>query len=353
MPVFRDLVSGPGLDGRDIYHLKLLILQLAAAAVTYGILLLVGLLSSYSLIHRGLGGNRARQLLLMITVTMLLLSTAHLALYVVGVLLQLQALAAEYDNHIITVTLRRLNFTETFLRRLMYFLSDVVVVWRAWAIWTNNRMVHAALAVCLFGTGATSLTLAVFNYNTQFKHIEYETLEQNFLGTFGLLVTNFFATLLISWKFWYYRRNIKVYFSRTDRGNTKTEGVLILLMESGALYCTFWVLLMLGDFGYFGDFGFEWFQPYISGLYPTLIIFMVSRQMMFSEEVVGLKARAPGRSLPNMEFMASGATGSTMKFGRGFDGGATQTSPSSTVVGPGLAIVNTRPIGGMRLHAEL
>ena len=87
----------------------------------------------------------------------------------------------------------------------------------------------------------------------------------------------------------------------------------------------------------------EYSNIFWQGLYPTLIIFMVSRQMMFSEEVVGLKAGAPGRSLPNMEFMASGATGSTMKFGRGFDGGATQTSPSSIVVGPGLAIVNTRP----------
>lgn len=96
----------------------------------------------------------------------------------------------------------------------------------------------------------------MFNYKSQFEGTRYDRVEQNFLGTFGLLVTNFVSTALITYKLWYvrrrtvqvhvlksfryYRRNIKKYINRSG-GNTKVENVLILLMETGGLYLIFWV----------------------------------------------------------------------------------------------------------------
>ncbi|KAJ6567049.1 hypothetical protein B0H19DRAFT_717270 [Mycena capillaripes] len=153
-------------------------------AISYGIFLCIGTMSTYTLIRKGLRGQRAR---------------------------------------------------------------DIIVVWRAWVIWHENRIVHAALA-------------------SEFQHVHYDKFEQNFLGTFGLLVTNFFSTALISYKLWYYRRNVKIYINRQGNGHTKVESVLILLMETGGIYCIFWILLMVGDFGpYYGpDFEWEWFQPNIS-----------------------------------------------------------------------------------------
>ncbi|KAJ7119144.1 hypothetical protein C8R44DRAFT_878646 [Mycena epipterygia] len=278
-----------------MYELKLLFLQLAAAAVTYGFYLCLGLMSTYTLIHKGLRGQRARQALLGITLTMLLSATAHLGLFMAFILLQFPTPAAEYVNPV--VLLRRLDIAETCLRRLTYFLSDIIVVWRAWVIWHDNRMMHAGLAVCLLATGATSLTLLVFNFKSEFDGTHFDDYTQNFLGTFGLLVTNFVSTALISYKLWYYRRNVKKYINRAGTGNTRVEGILILLTESGIFYCIFWILLMVGDFGYYGpDFHFEWFQPYISGLYPTIIIFMVSRQVMLGEEAVTFKGSNPGSS---------------------------------------------------------
>ncbi|KAJ7490864.1 hypothetical protein FB451DRAFT_1124419 [Mycena latifolia] len=283
--------TGPGLDGQDIYALKITFLQLTSAALTYGIFLCIGTMSTYTLIRTGLRRQRARQALLAIILTMLLAATAHLGLYVGYTLLRFPTLAAEYVNPI--VISKRLDITQTFLRRLTYFLSDIIVVWRAWVIWQGNRIVHAGLAVCLIATGATSLILAVFNFNSEFHGVHYPTLMKNFLGTFGLLVTNFTATAPISYKLWYYRKNVKKYINRTANGNTKVEGVFILLMESGCFYCIFWILLMIGDFGYYPDFGFEWFQPNISGIYPTIIIFMVSRQMVMSEEALTFSGSQP------------------------------------------------------------
>ncbi|KAJ7221396.1 hypothetical protein GGX14DRAFT_669599 [Mycena pura] len=211
------------------------------------------------------------------------------------ILLQLPTLAAEDVDP--GVTLERLNIARTCLRRLMYFLSDIIVVWRAWVIWQENRIVHAFLALCIVATGITSLTLLVFEFNSTFHGIHYTRDAQNFLGTFGLLVTNFFATALIGYKLWYYRRNIKKYINRSNNSHTKIESILILLMESGGLYCVFWILLMIGDYGYYGpDFGFEWFQPNVSGLYPTIIIFMVSCELVISDEVLSYIGSFPSSS---------------------------------------------------------
>ncbi|KAJ7626836.1 hypothetical protein FB45DRAFT_1081655 [Roridomyces roridus] len=277
----RAIAQGPGLDGQDIYALKILLLEITAAAVTYGLFLCLGIITSYTLIGRGLRKERARQALLGIILIMLIGATAHLALNLAWMIVQLSSLAAEYVDR--TMLLKRLGLAQTWIR------SDIIVVWRAWVIWPNNRIVHAGLLVCLLATGATSLTLAVFNFNSQLRHIHYQTLEENFLGTFPLLITNFASTTLISYKLWYYRQNIKKYLNCAGGSNTKVESVLVLLMESGCLYLVFWVLLMIGDFGYYGpDFEFEWFQPNISSLYPTVIVFMVSRQMMMSEELISV-----------------------------------------------------------------
>ncbi|KAJ6510676.1 hypothetical protein C8R45DRAFT_964819 [Mycena sanguinolenta] len=293
MQIGRDI--GPGLDGQDIYGLKISFLQLAAAAISYGLFLCIGIMSSYTLIRNGLRGQRPRQALLAITLIMLLSATAHLALFMGYMIIQFPTLAAEYVNP--TQTLRRLDISQTWLRRITYFLSDVIVVWRAWVIWGNNRVVHVALAICLVATGATSLTLAVFNTKSEFQGTRYSRDTKNFLGTFCLIVTNFLVTILITCKLWYYRRNVKKYLDRPGNANTKVENILILLMETGGLYCVFWILLMIGDYGYYGpDFEFEWFQPNIFGIYPTIIIFMVSRQMMLSDEVLS-KSYLPSSNL--------------------------------------------------------
>ncbi|KAJ7061529.1 hypothetical protein C8F01DRAFT_1057460 [Mycena amicta] len=318
--------EGPGLDGQDIYALKIKMLNLAAAAVSYGFFLCVGTMSTYSLIRRGLRGQRARQILLSFTLTMLLAATAHLALYLGYIIVQLRTLAAEYNDP--TVILRRLSIAQTCLRRLTYFLSDIIVVWRAWVIWQDNLLVHGILALCIVATGATSLTLLIFNFNSTFHGVHYTLDTQNFLGTFGLLVTNFSATAFIGWKLWYYRTNVKKYINRSV--DTKVESILILLMESGGLYCVFWILLMLGDYGYYGpDFGFEWFQPNASGLYPTIIIFMVSRQMMISEEVLSY-----GGSFPSSDRTTVWLSGSGGRRSRSIprDGAGPERDDSSVVL---------------------
>ncbi|KAJ7753419.1 hypothetical protein DFH07DRAFT_744507 [Mycena maculata] len=300
----------------DIYDLKLFFLEITAEAASYGtcvlafpppiriltssdsvsgVFLTVALISMYTLVKRGIRDSSARQALLGIMLTMLLGATLHLGLHLPYIILQVPTLTADDEDP--TPILKKLDLAQTTLRRLIYFLSDVVVCWRAWAIWSDNLAVKITLAICLLATFATSLTLYIFNANTIESGHQYPTLTQNFFGTFCLLVTNTTATSLIGYKLWrvslftplsqgprrssiyrYYRRNLKKYLNRGNR-MTRVEGVLTLLLESGC------ILLMVGDFGYFQAFGFEWFQPNISGIYPTLVILVVSHRDILGEDV--------------------------------------------------------------------
>ncbi|KAJ6567070.1 hypothetical protein B0H19DRAFT_1139311 [Mycena capillaripes] len=262
----------------DPYGLKLTFLQITFEALSYGIFFTVGAISMYYLGQPGLRKSRARQVLLGLIITMLLGATVHLGLHLTSIILDLYP-----DSN--PTTSRTLRLVQVTIRRLIYFLSDIIVVWRAWAIWRESLVVRAVLTVCLLATFVTSLTLYIFNIESTEYGRSYPALTQNFLGTFCLLLTNFIATALIGYKLWYYRRNLRQYLNRGNR-TTKVESVLILLLESGGLYCAFWILMMLGDFGYFKDFGLEWVQPNVSGIYPTVIILVVSQRKMLSQEVL-------------------------------------------------------------------
>ncbi|KAJ7719971.1 hypothetical protein B0H14DRAFT_2642823 [Mycena olivaceomarginata] len=269
----------------DAYSLKLAFLQITFEALSYGVFAVVGTITVFHIARRGLRKSLGRQTLMAITMIMVLGATVHLGLHLASIVLGLT------PDVVPRSTFQILNIVQVSIRRLIYFLSDVVVVWRAWAIWSKSLMIRIVLSICLFATFATSLTLYAFNILSIEQGRHYQDITQNFLGTFCLLLTNFVATGLIGYKLWYYRRNLKQYINRGNQ-RTKVESILILLLESGGLYCVFWILLMVGDFGYFDDFGLEWVQPNVSGIYLTVVVLVVSQRKMLSPEVLAYTSQS-------------------------------------------------------------
>lgn len=292
--------TGPGVAPSDIAALKQMIVIISVNAVFYGLFLALVIMSTYILARQGLRDSRARQILLATTLLMITISTAHFILNILYYILQFPTLGATYEDP--TALLNRLYGAQACLRRVTYLLSDVIVVWRAWIIWDRNLFVRIALGVSLLGTAVTSVILAVFNVLSyeKGKGANYSRTEVNLLGTFGLLFTNFGCTALIAIKAWQYRRSIKASLYSGDT-RTRVENVFILLVESGALYCLFWTLTMMDDFGLFGEFGFEWMQPHVSGIYPTIVILLVSVQRASSDTMITLNHRA---SIQPLDFAA-------------------------------------------------
>ncbi|KAF8918556.1 hypothetical protein CPB85DRAFT_1280291 [Mucidula mucida] len=130
----------------------------------------------------------------------------------------------------------RLSTSTMILRRINYFISDAVVIWRTWTIYYDNVYVRAYLAIVLLATGATSIATAIITLRI------HDFTVTNMLGSVCLLLTNFSTILLCAYKVWHYRRVIKATFAGRT-GKSLVENVLLVLVESGSLYCIFWVSL--------------------------------------------------------------------------------------------------------------
>ncbi|ETW77419.1 hypothetical protein HETIRDRAFT_429650 [Heterobasidion irregulare TC 32-1] len=83
----------------------------------------------------------------------------------------------------------------------------------------------------------------------------------------------------------HYRKSIR---ANIDSGNarTKVEKVLILLVESGFLYCFVWMLYIMSIFNVFSTLGEDLIQsliPYVTAIYPTVIILFVALEKSHAE----------------------------------------------------------------------
>jgi len=102
------------------------------------------------------------------------------------------------------------------------------------------------------------------------------------------LGTNFIATVLISWQAWKQRKFLRNYLGHSKR-RTQVERIFSLLVESGILYCLTQIVLVV-----------TWFVPLpnttawasdligaaavqLSGIYPTVIVVLVSLQRSLME----------------------------------------------------------------------
>ena len=105
------------------------------------------------------------------------------------------------------------------LKTLQFVLSDAVLVWRAWRLWPDNRLVQCILLLCVSGT-ISGHSFATLNWLPNLYRVgsivecawdfwrglsALSRLESNiqFLPRFiPFLVTNVIATALIGAKAW-------------------------------------------------------------------------------------------------------------------------------------------------------
>ncbi|KAJ7592305.1 hypothetical protein C8J56DRAFT_887010 [Mycena floridula] len=133
------------------------------------------------------------------------------------------------------------------MTRLNYLIGDSIVVWRAWIVWTNHPRVHTLLCICLIGTfvGVTvDFAFAILSELSQFSDSPRfsPTGPRTLVLTLPLFFTNFISTVLIAFKVWEYKVEIKQNLGLSHNKRTKVERVFILLAESGSIYCLLWAI---------------------------------------------------------------------------------------------------------------
>ncbi|KAJ7595467.1 hypothetical protein C8J56DRAFT_1042564 [Mycena floridula] len=194
----------------------------------------------------------ARSILIIAMVIMCLLSTTGL---ISGVAFYVVELGEFGFNPSDTLSIfYGLDISLNLFLRLNYLISDSIVVWRAWILWPNNMQT--------FG-------------NSKFTPNGARTL----IMTLPLFLTNFTVTLLMACKVWRYRSEIKRDLGMGKR-KTQVEKVLVLLTESGAIYCMLWIIDLvttathsLNSLAYEVAVGLF---PELTVIYPTIIILLVA-----------------------------------------------------------------------------
>ncbi|GJE87253.1 hypothetical protein PsYK624_033360 [Phanerochaete sordida] len=157
------------------------------------------------------------------------------------------------------------------------FLSDTIVIWRAWALWPRKRTIQGGLV--LVGTPTFCLLIIIPARN--------EIL--NGVGGFGLLLSwaeNVLCTGLIAWKTWKHRRVMKRDTRRASP--TYMEKLLLLFVESGIVYSFIWTFIAYFTIYELVDENFVYRNPFFIGftlfpltdivsIYPTAVVLLVDR----------------------------------------------------------------------------
>ncbi|KAJ3822935.1 hypothetical protein F5878DRAFT_184405 [Lentinula raphanica] len=141
-------------------------------------------------------------------------------------------LGAQLDNA--GVALLPYQYTIAWPVTLNLIISDCIVTWRAWVVWTGNTQLRLCLAIFAFASFVVNIIDCVFDDIAlkSFWAISAWDTAAAFLS-FGL---NLIATLLIAFKVWQHHQVVKTW---ANHQRTEVEKVLLLFVESGALYCLF------------------------------------------------------------------------------------------------------------------
>ncbi|GJE87223.1 hypothetical protein PsYK624_033060 [Phanerochaete sordida] len=118
-------------------------------------------------------------------------------------------------------------------------LSDAVVLWRAWVLWSRTRLVQIVSSVLMIST------VVLFFCNSALYYEKSDV----YISTIAFLtswLTNIWATVLVASRTWQHRRLVKAQLRTTFR--TTAERVLLLFVESGLFYCLFWAPFVTASF---------------------------------------------------------------------------------------------------------
>jgi len=299
----------------------------------YGIYFLLVPFSLYIMRQRR---ARAKNLVLC-TIFMFTLSTAFWASSVIGFLVRLYAFFISES-----IPLAQAVYTWSALPNaiilLNYIITDAVVVWRAWVLCKDDHPKLLLLpmialgftTISVIGTIVIRVTLIALQVTGRTDNPDSLPLTGGINitqvgGFFMSLLTNILATSIISHKAWKHRQLIKhvLYDDPETTTTSKVQHILALLVESGLLYITsgitvlIAVLVRLPVVGTIGDIYMP-INGQIVGIYPTIVLVIVSMQrsmdtttfMPQGPSSVDLEFAVPA---PRLNPTSSTATMSTMR----------------------------------------
>ncbi|KAI0312420.1 hypothetical protein OF83DRAFT_1176658 [Amylostereum chailletii] len=159
-----------------------------------------------------------------------------------------------------------------------WFLSDAIVVWRAWVLWNRSKLVMT------ISTGLALVTIAVYIVKAVLcidPHVDQAANGNITLVALGLsALNNLWGTLLVTYKTWMFRKSIRDDPATGIRTTSVAVHALVIITESGVVYLL--VLIVAAEFELLGALS----KMFPKGLYPTIVILLVYREKAQLERIL-------------------------------------------------------------------
>ncbi|KAJ7650983.1 hypothetical protein FB45DRAFT_780274 [Roridomyces roridus] len=278
------------------------VMSLVFQTFFFGIYTLLTGFSTRMLLARKLRTN-TNKMIFGLTTFMYLLSAAHWA-YNVADALDFMSEFTKYAQHPDGLLPDHTTVSEwsplwNAVVLINYVLSDAVVVWRAWVICGRGHRKYLWITIgFLFITGITVFLTIVLRIigtvQSPFKNLPSASVLERRIDILQVttlitsLLSNLTATGVVGATTLYHWRSFREAFS-DEKKQTSTNRILLLVVESGVIYCFFAILTLSFSVirlphGTLGDL-YTPIQVQIAGVYPCAVLLLVSSQRSLNDSV--------------------------------------------------------------------
>ncbi|KAJ7595402.1 hypothetical protein C8J56DRAFT_383016 [Mycena floridula] len=280
--------SGPLADS-DIALLKQFLVTTAVQYLVHGIYTTLVVIALWTL-----WSNKAhltsRNILITATLLMFLLTTGGIASSLAFDLVKLPTLG--YNPPDISGVVRNIKLFVNVTTPINYLISDLIVVWRAWVICPGHLRLRLVLLLAVFVGFAGALIETTFDALSTVGKTTFNPIGPgSLILTMPMFFMNLVATLVITYKVWEYRSEIKSHIGDAPSMRTKVEQVLILLTESGTIYCLFWLFSMTFSAAQPKTVSLGYslvlsLLPQLTTLYPIIMILLLVQEKTNLESMI-------------------------------------------------------------------
>lgn len=272
---------------------------LITLTLLYGIFILLFTISTAIIIRRGLKAFPQRAMFAVTLVTFLIASV-HWAAQLAGATILIRYVMINNPElpflqrlPVFRAKIYQPNLIILWTTQILPIINDAVVIWRARVLFPQQKWIiipPMTLWIGLVGTSFAYLGLQVSpavvtnSASTGLPSTEGHLLTSTFAIS---IATNISATLLIGYKLWSHRKVVVKNLGLGGR-RSQVQNVLIVLVESGVIYCalqTATLILTLVPDSTAGTGsgripGLVFFATYVllSAMYPTIVVVLVNSQ---------------------------------------------------------------------------
>ncbi|KIK58762.1 hypothetical protein GYMLUDRAFT_245848 [Collybiopsis luxurians FD-317 M1] len=176
--------------------------------------------------------RRSRDALIICCIMMLLCLTALFLCFSVFILLDLSPVIGKITDEAATVQETNWDYLSDVAQILPILIGDIIVVWRAWVFLPKRSIWKVFLTVAMMANiGLNIADIAEDNIEIS----QYVILPLDWISVIASFTINLFVTIFIAWKWRGHQQSWAAV--SPGRGNTSVHKILLLLIESGAIFC--------------------------------------------------------------------------------------------------------------------